>query len=136
MSPSTKLVYGSGIGDEDQLTHGHRSRPTTAPPSTSQVAFTRQRRPAPAAASARTKAGKLVSVETESFTVTAAINATELMFTASRKAAIHRDRRSRGNTRPSAATKMKDGRKIPAVATTAPGSAPRMEPMNGAVLST
>src|SRR3989304_4403581 len=131
MSPSTKLVYGSGIGDEDQLTHGHRSRPTTAPPSTSQVAFTRQRRPAPAAASAMTQAGPLgggerVSVETESFTVTAAINASELTFTASRKAAIHRDRRSRGNTRPSAATKMKDGRKIPTVAPAAPGSPPRM----------
>src|SRR3989337_4266338 len=125
MSPSTKLVYGSGIGDEDQLTHGHRSRPTTAPPSTSQVAFTRQRRPAPAAASAMTQAGQLVSVETEGFTVTAAINASELTFTASRKAAIHRDRRTRGNTRLSAATKRKDGRKIPTVATAAPGSPPR-----------
>src|SRR3990172_2728548 len=126
MSTSTRTVHGSGIGDEDQLTHGHRSRPMTAPPSTSHAAFNFQRSPAPAAASAMTQAGQQVSVETESFTVTAAINATELTFTASRKAAIHRDRRSRGNTRPSAATKMKDGRKIPAVATAAPGSPPRM----------
>ena len=96
-----------------------------APPSTSQIAFTRQRRPAPAAATAMTQAGHVVRVETESFTVTATINATELTFTASRKAAIHRDRRSRGSTRPSAATKTKDGRKMPAVATAAPGSPPR-----------
>src|SRR3990172_2685697 len=126
MGTSTRMVKGSEMVDEDKLTHAHRSRPTTAPPSTSQVALTFQRSPAPAAASAMIQAGQLVSVETESFTLTAAINATELMFTASRKAAIHRDRRSRGNTRPSAATKMKDGRKMPAVATTAPGSPPRM----------
>src|SRR3972149_3399028 len=126
MGTSTRRVHGSGIVDEDQLTHGPGSRPTPAPPSTSQVALTFQRSPAPAAASAMIQAGQLVSVETESFTVTAALHAPELMFTASRKPAIHRDRRSRGNTRPSAATKMKDGRKIPAVATTAPGSPPRM----------
>src|SRR3989337_2439788 len=126
MGTSTRTVHGSGIGDEDQLTHGHSTQPMTAPPSTSQVGLIRQRRPAPAAATAMTQAGQLVSVETESFTVTAAINATELTFTASRKAAIHRDRRTRGNTRLSAATKRKDGRKIPTVATAAPGSPPRL----------
>jgi len=58
--------------------------------------------------------------------VTAASSASDATLTPSRKAPAVRERRTRGSNCPMSATKMKDGRKMPTVATTAPGTPARM----------
>ena len=61
------------------------------------------------------------SMSLVSIMVTAAISATELTFTASRNAPIRGEERSLHSTLASKRTKKKEGRKIPAEATIAPG---------------
>jgi len=58
--------------------------------------------------------------------VTAASSASDATLTPSRKAPAVRERRTRGSKCPMSATKMNDGRKMPTVATTAPGTPARM----------
>lgn len=75
-----------------------------APPKTSQAALTRQRLPKRPATSKIPQAGQLVRVACANFAVTAAMSATALTLTASRKAEVHLERRRRGTIGLSAAT--------------------------------
>ena len=97
-----------------------RAYPATAPASTSQAGFTFQRSDSSSATAPSPQAGASTIVACPSFTTTAAISPTALTFTASRKAPIQADWRSRGTSGFTRATKMKEGRNTPRVATAAP----------------
>ena len=104
--------------------------------STSQPALMRKRISATALPTASAMPDGPASAERASWTVTAAINASEATFTPSSAARAPGDRRTRGSNGPLAATKMKAGRKIPMVATTAPAAPPSRYPMKVAVVKT
>src|SRR5262249_2950455 len=102
-----------------------RASPAAAPPATSQAELTRQAKRASAAASARPAVGQSTTAARPSSQVTSAMSATAAALAPSRKPAADRERRSRGMSGFDSATKTKDGRKMAAVATRAPGTPAR-----------
>lgn len=110
--------------------------PTPAPAPTSQAEFTLNRMSRTALSTASPIVSGSIRAACPSCQVTAAINAMEAALTPSKKAPAVGDLRRRGMIGPLTATKKKAGRKIPSVATVAPGTPPSTNPMKVAVVNT
>src|SRR5207302_1086552 len=119
-------------------------RPTAPPPSTSHAELTRKRISSTAAPMVNSAVTTSVMLEVPSCHTTAAISPTAAAFAPSRNALVHGFARSLGTNGYTTATKKKDGRKMPTVATTAltsaterpPASLPTTYPMKVAVVNT
>ena len=79
--------------------------------------------------------GSWIAVEA-SWIVTPNINPNDATFTPTRKPAVRWELWMRSINKPAAAINIKEGRKIPAVATIAPGTPPNKYPMKVAVVKT
>ena len=95
---------------------------TAALPSTSHAELIRQRTSAKRLAAASTSVRPSTMAARPSCTVTTAIRASDAALTPSRTAPAAGDCRTRGTSGPLIATKKKAGRKMPSVATAAPGT--------------
>lgn len=91
---------------------------------TSHTEFTRKRSSKIALTAASSAVVMSTTAARANTSVTTAISASDPTMTPSRNAPAAGERRRRGTSGPLIATKKKDGRKIPAVATTAPGTPP------------
>lgn len=130
-----------GVGERLGLHEGmtlirSAARPTAPPPRMSQALLTRTRqRSSPVRAAIRMVMGSVMA-SPDSCAVTPAMRPRAAALTPSRSAAVHSRsliRRAIGVTAP---TKMKEGRKMAMVATTAPGTPARTQPMKVAVVKT
>ena len=112
------------------------NKPISAPAAISQVEFILNRISITSEAAATTIVSASVSDALPNCHVTAAINASEAALTPSNNPLNHIDFRIRGIHGFEIATNMNEGRKIPAVARSAPRTPPRTKPMNVAVVNT
>src|SRR5206468_6034311 len=94
------------------------TRPTAPPPSTSQAEFTRKRISRIAAVTASAAVSGSTMLLVPSCHATAAINPTAAALAPSRNALVQGEARRRGTNGNTIATKIKEGRKTPSVATT------------------
>ena len=112
------------------------NNPTKPPNNTSHAALTRYRNSSPTLTNTIARVITSTSAAFPNSSNTQAISPTDAAVTPSRKALPTTERLTRGNSGPLSATKIQPGKKIPNVATAAPGMPAAKYPINVAVVNT